>query len=328
MSLDKMKVEFYLKTFGDSMSKLNQINSYSMILNSITQDELRCISPRIINDLQQVRMITTYDSIAHHANNTQKLNESVTDNLKRLRDLRNSLAHLKLKINNNQNSFFNTDYRQILAEVAKIEPILHSNLDSNFTISAQMISSLDVKVISSLNKFSGINSKAQILVQQVESSKTSYWLEDYNEILSKIKVYKENHTSINYSEVLNLIDSKSLIKSSTIDVFVKANYFLLSETGLIKYINSNLRNRMISKREFVEFSHSALKWKGAKVLFYKIRALLIAIGKFLIKRSTLKYLAIISCIILAIIVIISYWMQILIIGGVILLTIGYFNSKK
>jgi len=328
MSLDKMKVDFYLKTFSDSMSKLNQIKSHSLILNSISQDELRCISPKIISDLQQIMSITTYDLVTQQANNAQKLNETITNSVNLLRNLRNSFIQLKSKINSSQNSFFNSDYKQILAEVSKIEPILHSNLDSNFVNCTQLINSLDVKVNSSLSNFSSISSKAQQLFQRVESSKTEYWLEDYNEILSKIKGYQENQSSIKINEIHDLIDSKNLIKRSQIDNFVRSNQYLLSESGLLSHINSGFKTRLISKKEFETFTESTLRRKGLKIILYKIKAFFLSLGKFLIKPTTLKYGAIILGIGLAIMFIISYWLEILIIGGIIFLIVGFINSKK
>jgi|JI10StandDraft_1071094.scaffolds.fasta_scaffold108528_2 hypothetical protein len=328
MSLNKIKVDFYLKTFSDSMSKLNQIKSHSLILNSISQDELRCISPKIISDLQQIKSATTYDLVTQHANNSQKLNETVTYSVNLLRNLRNSFVQLKSKINSSQNSFFNSDYKQILAEVSKIEPILHSNLDSNFGNCTQLINSLDVKVNSSLNNFSSISSKAQQLFQRVESSKTEYWLEDYNEIISKIKGYQENQSSIKINEIHDLIESKNLIKRSQIDNFIKSNQYLLSESGLLSHINSGFKTRLISKNEFETFTESTLRRKDLKIILYKIKAFFFSLGKFLIKPTTLKYGAIILGIGLAIIFIISYWLEILIICGIIFLIMGLFNSKK
>jgi len=328
MSLNKMKVDFYLKTFSDSMSKLNQIKSHSLILNSISQDELRCISPKIISDLEQIKSATTYDLVTQHANNSQKLNETVTYSVNLLRNLRNSFVQLKSKINSSQNSFFNSDYKQILAEVSKIEPILHSNLDSNFVNCTQLINSLDVKVNSALNNFSSISSKAQQLFQRVESSKTEYWLEDYNEIISKIKGYQENQSSIKINEIHDLIESKKLIKRSQIDNFIKSNQYLLSESGLLSHINSGFKTRLISKNEFETFTESTLRRKDLKIILYKIKAFFFSLGKFLIKPTTLKYGAIILGIGLAIIFIISYWLEILIICGIIFLIMGLFNSKK
>lgn len=322
MGLDERKVDYYLKNINEVLAKLGNIKDDINALNRISKEDSLAIDARTITNIQGIPNSVVYDSAIQTADIARKDIESINATLNKLQNIRSYFKQLQTNLQSNKNHIFSEEYNKVNQEINHIQPLIYAKLNPNFLSVESQLKQIDNQIKAHISDFNTKNGEAQNLLQKLNANKTKYWLEDYNIILSKIQSLKNGQKSENFRNIDNEISTKHQVKSNEIDSFSRQNLYLLNASGQLSILNNNYSNNLVARSDFEKFASSFQKNGILKKLGYKIKDIVTALVKFLLKPKTLKFIGILIAIALGIYFVMSCWQAILIIGIIVIIIFG------
>lgn len=322
MGLDEHKVDYYLKTVNEVLAKLRNIKDDVNTLNRIPKEDSLAIDAKTITNIHGIPNSVAYDSAIQTADIAQKNIEAINATLNKLQNIRSDFKQLQTNLQSNKNHIFSDEYNKVNQEINNIQPLIYVKLNPNFLIVESQLKQIDNQIKAQISDFNTKNGEAQNLLQKLNANKTKYWLEDYNIILSRIQSLKNGQKSDNSRNIDNEISTKHQVKTNEIDSFSRQNLYLLNASGQLSILNNNYTNSLVARSDFEKFASSFQKNEILKKLGYKIKDIVTALVKFLIKPKTIKFIGILIAIALGIYFVMSYWQAILIIGIIVIIIFG------
>jgi hypothetical protein len=322
MGLDDFKADYYLKSVNEVLAKLDNIKDNVNALNRISKEDSLAIDAETINNIHKIPNSVVYDSVIQTADISRKNIEAINATLNKLQNIRSYFKQLLINLQSNKNYIFTEDFTIVNQKINQIEPLIYSKLNPNFLSVESQLKQIDNQIKLHISDFNTKKSEAQNLLQKLNANKTRYWLEDYNAILSKIQNLKNGQKSENFRNIDNEISTKQQVKSNEIDIFSRQNLYLLDASGQLSILESNYTNSLVTKSDFEKFASSFQKNGTLKKLGYKIKDIVTALVKFLLKPKTLKFIGIVIAIGIGIYFVMSYWHVILIVGIIAIIIFG------
>jgi len=322
MGLDEHKVDYYLKTVNEVLAKLGNIKDDVNTLNRIPKEDSLAIDARTITNIYGIPNSVIYDSAIQTADIARKNIEAINATLNKLQNIRSFFKQIQTNFQSNKDHIFSDEYNKIIQEINHIQPLMYAKLNPNFLSIESQLKQIDSQIKAHISNFNSKNGDAQNLSQKLNANKTKYWLEDYNAISSKIQSLKSGQKSENFRNIDNEISTKNQVKSNEIDSFSRQNLYLLNASGQLLILNNNYINSLVARSDFEKFALSFQKYGTLKKLGYKIKDIVTALVKFLLKPKTLKFIGILIAIALGIYFVMSYWQVILIIGIIVIIIFG------
>lgn len=322
------KVNYYLQSFGNNINTLKSFITQINTLNSIPTNDLKALNQSSVSFLNNLKNGITYDTIDTNSDPTQRHSESIKNTISQLSDIRNKFQSLKSNYSLNKNNLFSEDNNHLISHISQIENKLSSQLDNSFTSINSLLSNLNHYLNESVKKFSNRISECTTLSQRLERVKHNIWLEQYNDIHSKIARLKSNQGNENYRGINSEIDKSINEKDNQINNFINNNLFLLTKTNKLNQFTMNIRDAQVSFSVFKKFEQELLKNKGLKTAYYKVIELLSRFFTFLFKKKTLKVIGIVIGVLILVAILTMYWKIIFGIAFIIGIISIIIKSKK